>query len=200
MSSCLKLCSFEHCKLRTLPSLKLSIYYQNDWRTRKYFLLKVPLYYELLVCKKKGAVRKEVGYFQILKKRDAVPEIRLEREEFWKKRNWFSKVGGLHNLFLSWYQTGHHSLFPWISSFLVLILSQWKLFFSKYRLLIIAEINNFREKLMKWCRTLIHLLVTSSWWLPRFKKVVRISSEKGAFYSSQSQYLLFSNFWYYHEI
>ena len=93
MSSCLKLCSFEHCKLRTLPSLKLSIYYQNDWRTRKYFLLKVPLYYELLVCKKKGAVRKEVGYFQILKKRDAVPEIRLEREEFWKKKKLIFKGG-----------------------------------------------------------------------------------------------------------
>ena len=43
----------------------------------------------------------------------------------------------------------HHSLFPWISSLLALILSQRKTFPPNIACLF--EINSYREKIMKWC-------------------------------------------------
>lgn len=66
-----------------------------------------------------------------------------------KKEKLFLKVGGLHNLSLSWCQTGHHSLFPWIFSLLALILSQRKTLPPNISCLF--EINSYREKIMKWC-------------------------------------------------
>ena len=50
---------------------------------------------------------------------------------------------------LSWCQTGHHSLFPWIFSLLALILSQRKTLPPNISCLF--EINSYREKIMKWC-------------------------------------------------
>lgn len=81
-----------------LSPLKLSMYYQNDCRTSKYFLLKDLLQYDFLVCKEQGEVRVEVGHFQILKERDAGPEI---RGGILIKKRLFLKVGGLHNLSLN---------------------------------------------------------------------------------------------------
>lgn len=100
-SSCLLLSIFAALNIANseLSPLKLSIYYQNDCRTNKYFLLKDLLQYDFLVCKEEGEVRVEVGHFQILKERDAGLEFRGGILK--KKEKLFLKVGGLHNLSLS---------------------------------------------------------------------------------------------------
>ena len=73
-----------------LSPLKLSMYYQNDYRTSKYFLLKDLLQYDFLVCKEEEEVRVEVGISKFWRKGMQVLKF---AKEFWKKREVIFKGG-----------------------------------------------------------------------------------------------------------